>query len=221
MIGWLIEYTQRLTNTRYADDVMLFGKSAEEIIHMTELLIEELPKVGLHSNGTKTKILTSDPPEYAFLDIGGDMGEIIGNSCTHKYLGRNLPGDLAQRGRIEITYRIQVAWFKFRKHTRVFTNKQISVKLRLKLFDIVITPSILCGLSTLPVHQAPLDKINGTQLKMLREIVGWVRYPTETWEATMRRMKHRVARALIQYPISDWSKRIHGMKAKMVRRIEN
>ena len=95
------------------------------------------------------------------------------------------------------------------------------MKLRLKLFDIVITPSILFGLSTLPVHQVSLDKIDGTQRKMLRKIAGWVRYPTETWETTMRRMKYRVTRALIQYPITDWSKRIHGMKAKMVRRIEN
>ena len=85
----------------------------------------------------------------------------------------------------------------------------------------MIPPSILFGLSTLPVHQVSLDKIDGTQRKMLRKIAGWVRYPTETWETTMRRMKHRATRALIQYPITDWSKRIHGMKVKMVRRIEN
>ena len=45
--GFLLdEHMQRLTNTRYADDVMLYAKSAEEVIEMTELLIEELSKVG-------------------------------------------------------------------------------------------------------------------------------------------------------------------------------
>ena len=41
--GFLLdENMQRLTNTRYANDVMLYAKSLEEIIVMTEMLIEEL-----------------------------------------------------------------------------------------------------------------------------------------------------------------------------------
>ena len=36
---------------------------------------------------------------------------------------------------------------------------------------------------------------------MLREIAGWVRHPTELWEVTMRRMKHRVENTLQKYPV--------------------
>ena len=136
------EQKQRLTKTRYADDVMLYGKSAEEITEMTELLIEILSKVGLHLNGSKTKILTTDPQEYEFLDIGGEMVEIVRTSSTHKYLGRYLPGDLLERGTTKIAHRIQCAWFEFGKHARVLTNKNISIKLRLKLFDAAISPTI-------------------------------------------------------------------------------
>ena len=36
----------RLTNTRYADDILIYAKSLEELVHMTELLISELRSVG-------------------------------------------------------------------------------------------------------------------------------------------------------------------------------
>ena len=122
--GFLLkEHTQRLTNTRYADDVMLYAKSAEEITEMTELLVEELSKVGLQLNGTKTKILTTSPVEFDFVDIAGDMVEIVSHSNSHKYLGRYLPGDLLQRSHTEIGHRIQSAWCKFGKYVRVLMNK--------------------------------------------------------------------------------------------------
>ena len=43
---------------------------------------------------------------------------------------------------------------------------------------------------------------------MLRRIKGWVRIENETWEDTMHRMKQRVNKALLQWPIKDWSQRI-------------
>ena len=48
----------RLTDTRYADDVLLYAKSLEELQRMTDLLIVELKKVGLELNAEKNKKLT-------------------------------------------------------------------------------------------------------------------------------------------------------------------
>ena len=81
-----------------------------------------------------------------------------------------MPGDLLQRGYIEIAHRIQCAWFKFGTHARVLTNKRISVKLRLKLFDATISPSLLFGLSALPVHEVSAKKLDATQREMYRQI---------------------------------------------------
>ncbi len=41
--------SERLMNTRYADDVMLYAKSLDELERMVELLIIELNKVGLRT----------------------------------------------------------------------------------------------------------------------------------------------------------------------------
>ena len=94
-------------------------------------------------------------------------------------------------------------------------NKNISIKLRLKLFDAVVSPTLLFGLSTLPVHATTMEKIDIVQRKMIRKMVGWVRYDTETWKCTMHRMKLRVQQALQQHKIRSWSDRIENMKIFM------
>ena len=48
---------ERLTNSRYADDILVYAKSLNEAIFMMETLVEELAKVGLSLNADKTKIL--------------------------------------------------------------------------------------------------------------------------------------------------------------------
>ena len=55
--GWHIGSNQEnLTNTRYADDVLLYAKSMEELKEMLELLLDELRHVGLEMHESKTKI---------------------------------------------------------------------------------------------------------------------------------------------------------------------
>ena len=53
----------RLTNIRYADDIMLYAKSLNELEDMTGKLIDELRKIGLTLNAKKTKILRCNPSE--------------------------------------------------------------------------------------------------------------------------------------------------------------
>ena len=46
---------ERLTNVRYADDILLFGKSLDEAVSMLELLSDVLQQYGLELNVGKTK----------------------------------------------------------------------------------------------------------------------------------------------------------------------
>ena len=141
----------RLTNVRYADDVMLFAKSVGELTKMVELLVEEFALVGLELNASKSKILTNDNVDFDFMDIAENMVEIIQASESHKYLGRFLSGEVVFREKTEVNHRIQCAWYKFSQHSSTLCNRNISIKLRLKLFDSVITPTILFGLAILPL----------------------------------------------------------------------
>ena len=105
---------ERLTNTRYADDVLLYAKSLVEVQEMLSILHDELAKVGLQMHAGKTKILTtsqSGTPTLVELD---DMRiEVLPSTACHKYLGRQLCLDATSRTNVEIDNRCRCAWAKF------------------------------------------------------------------------------------------------------------
>ena len=60
-----------------------------------------------------------------------------------------------------------------RERTKL-TNNCISIKLRLRLFDAFVTPTILCGLISMPLTTSDLNQLDAIQRRMLRSLVGWV-----------------------------------------------
>ena len=84
-------------------------------------------------------------------------------------------------------------------------NKKVPVKLRLRLFDTVVTPTVIYSLSTTPLTTAQLAKLDAVQRKMLRRIIGWIRFDDEEWETTGQRMKARLDAALHLCPMKPWS----------------
>ena len=204
---------------RYADDILLFAKSLKELQNMMTALIEELGEIGLNLNAAKTKIITNEVQDDNFVMIGDVKVDVIEENGTHKYLGRYLPGVFENRGNIEITHRIQCAWYKFHRHSSTLCNKNVSIKLRLKLFDATVSPSLLFGLSVLPISHANMTKLLVCQRKMLRKIVGWVWCPGKSWESIMHIMKIKVENAMQQYLVKPWDERIRKMRAKYLNRL--
>ena len=126
--GWLLKpNTERLTNVRYADDILLFAKSREELQSMIMLLIEELRKIGLELNVSKTKILTNEIQEEHFISVGDVQIGIVAEDGKHKYLGRYLSGVFENRSTIEIAHRLQCGWYKFGQHSSTLLNKNVSM----------------------------------------------------------------------------------------------
>jgi len=68
------------------------------------------------------------------------MVEVVKLAGTHKYLGRLLSGDPKARGRCNLQFSMQCAWLKYHQHEATLQNRNIPIKLRLRLFD-VVTPS--------------------------------------------------------------------------------
>ena len=144
----------RLTNVRYADDVLLFAKSLSELRSMTEILITELRLFGLELNCSKTKILHTEFQDEEnmpdFVEIDNDFIEVLHGNRRHRYLGRRLSLHRAQRVDIEFNYRKQQAWASFHKHKKVLLNQHVALGHRLKYFDACVTPTMILALSTLP-----------------------------------------------------------------------
>ena len=224
--GLLLDSThERLTNIRYADDLLLFGKTFDEAISMFEALSEELARAGLSINGSKTKMLTTDSESSdsnvpLLADAGECMVEILRCEATHKYLGRLFSGDLRRRGQCNLNHRLACGWMKFHNLAPTLLNRKIPVPLRLKLFHSVVTPAVCYSLSTTPLTSEQIGKLDAVQRKMLRKIVGWVRFDDEDWETTGRRMKARLEAALERHPVLEWSRARELARDRLLRTVD-
>lgn len=170
--------------TRYADDILLYAKSLDELTEMAELLIVELASVGLHLNVGQTEILHSpyldDGSELDFTDINGNL--------AHRYLGSHVNLSHGDRVDFELNYRKQQGWYVSSKHKKCILNSHVSFRRRLQYFDTCVTPAILFALETFPLPPSYLDSLDPLQRKMMRRIVGWRSLPHESWRDTMIRM---------------------------------
>ena len=193
----------RLTNTRYADDILLYARSLKDLVEMAEMLIEELKSIGLYLNSSKSKILTTETTELThdanFIEVGDDYVEILLPDQFHRYLGRYVSLSREDRLDVEFRHRKQQAWHAYNKHRKCILNPHISLRRRLHYFDVCVTPTLLFALSVLPLHQSHLHALDVLQRKMLRRIIGWRMLRDESLKDTMSRMKHRFARAQYLY----------------------
>ena len=82
---------ERLTNCRYADDILLFVKSLSELREKLIMLREELASAGVEIYENKIKILpTVNDHGIDCIAIGSMTIEMIGLDESHPYLRRQL-----------------------------------------------------------------------------------------------------------------------------------
>ena len=142
--GINIVSTANLTNVRFADDLMLYAMEAD------------LASVGLSLNAAKfflTRLFTTTiSPEVAYIDFGGEMMQVLSDGETHMYFGGE--------SRTGLAHRISAAWGKFHRFRFILVNKHLSIKGRLKLFNAMVTPTALFGLSTLALTARQLEQLD-------------------------------------------------------------
>ena len=101
------------------------------------------------------------------------------------------------------------------------TNRHVNIKLRLKLFDATVTPAALYGLTSCPLTNTQLARLDTTMRKMLRRLVGWVHSnDDETWEQRGHRMKTRLDTALSLFKITPWSERVMCAKRLQLNKVQ-
>ena len=88
--GIAMDHHERLTNIRYADDLMLYARSLPALVEMIETLSCELQQVGLQLNAAKSKIFTTEPLEHPmYAEVSQDLVHVLHGEASHKYLGRH------------------------------------------------------------------------------------------------------------------------------------
>ena len=101
----------------------------------------------------KTKIMSTSCPSETTTVCITEYGpvDILGSADRHKYLGRCFCGDLKIRGKSAVDHRLSCAWMKYKAFQHVLEDKQVSIKLRFKLFGSIISSTLVYGLETTPL----------------------------------------------------------------------
>jgi hypothetical protein len=170
-----------LTNLRFADDLLLVGRSLFQVREMLSDLMEEASKVGLLIHPSKTKILNNgigNGQTQQSVVVGGRSIDILKRQGSTMYLGRLL--NLLEPTDTEINFRIKRAWAKFAIFKKELTDKDYSLYQRMRLFHAVVTPTVLYGSGTWAMTASRDQALRTTQRKMLRSILGCGRKPAES-----------------------------------------
>ena len=93
--------------------------------------------------------------------------------------------------------------------------------MRMKLFDTVVTPTAIYGLSTAPLSAADVEHLAAVQRKMLRLMVGFVKDEGDTWEDMYRRLMTRLEIAFARRPIRLWDGECRSRKLALQTRLGN
>jgi len=162
-----------LTNLRFADDILLYSTSLSTISQMIKDVSEEGVKHGLRLHPDKTKILHNGknrcrPP--AKTNIDGMSIDILKPTDSTKYLGKKLT--FAKPHQTEIENRIAAAWRKFYALKHELTSSCYSLSDRLRLFQGVITPTVLYGSASWTMTVDLENQLKRTHRQMIRMILA-------------------------------------------------
>lgn len=195
----------RLTNLRFADDMLILACNPSELEDMLNILDIELEAFGLQLHHGKSKVLTNTVTELKTIFVHDNAVEVLAPEEAHVYLGSAIAGGTCYRHQHIIDRRIKLAHAAFAKHRHALTNKGVSITLRMKLFDSVVTQTVQYGLSVIPLSKSDAIRLDRVQRKLVKTMCGWTRRAEETWQETGHRMKIKYNRALSLSCFGSWS----------------
>jgi len=165
----------RITNQRFADDVLLVGCTRYQIQEMLKDVQAAALECGLELHPDKTKVITNATKKSGRgreqqLNINGLSVELLPFSGAVKYLGRKTSFENVIE--TELNNRLRAGWAKFMSFKQELTGKHYSLHDRLRLFDSVVSPTVLYASCTWTLTRRLENLVTRTQRRMLRMILG-------------------------------------------------
>lgn len=155
----------RLSNLRFADDVVLFARSPKQLQSMLQELSETSKIAGLSMNKSKTQIMSNGPENPIKVD-GMDLQYV----SEYIYLGQLL--SFHQKVEKEISRRIALAWKAFWSLKFILLDKSLNRKLKMETLQTCVLPTLLYGCQTWNLTAKLKYTLQVCQRKMERKILG-------------------------------------------------
>ena len=162
-----------LNNLRFADDIILFAKTEEELKNLLEELNREGKKGGMEMNKKKTKIMCNEVARRRQRYGISIDGEHLEEVDQYKYLGRLLtPGNEMAK---EIDQRIKSGWRRFGQYINFLKDKRMPMCLKRRIMDTVIVPAMTYGAKTCSLTNNQKQKLAVAQRSMERAMFSITR----------------------------------------------
>lgn len=153
----------KLTNLRFADDIVIFANSLTEMKQMINELLDQCELVGLSININKTKIMTNSRKEEIKIN-----NQEINFVDQYNYLGQSISFNDRKD---EINKRINLGWKKYWSLKHIFKS-QLSSELKAKVLEACIYPVILYGSQTWSATETYYKKLTRTEMQLSRSMIG-------------------------------------------------
>lgn len=217
-VGSSIKY-RKVTNLRFADDLLLFAISLDGAQTMLKDLVKEAAKFGLEVHSSKTKLTWNgfgEGTRQTYTEVLGQTYEIVPCDGSILYLGRCF--QFSSMHDTELRHRVGKAWAKFNVFRDELTNKIYPLPERLRLFKTVIQPTFLYGCVSWTMTRTREQLVKTTERKMIRKIIGtqrlFVEGQSENWVEWVIRATRIAEEHMRNNNVPDWAEEIHRRKFK-------
>lgn len=168
-----------INNLRYADDTVLIAETAEDLQILVDRIVEYSEQYGLSLNIKKTKVMLISKTTPNFREIYVH-GEAIERVRKYNYLGTSINEN--NESSEEIKIRIEKARAIFTRMKRVFTARDLSLEIKVRLVRCYILSVLFYGMETWTLKKADTKKLEAFEMWIYRRIlkISWTeRVPNE------------------------------------------
>lgn len=166
-----------VNNLRYADDTVILSGTIYHLQCALDKINNVCLKYGLNMNEKKTKlmIITKDPNNARHINTKLILNNNnIERVYSYKYLGTwiSSDGDMTK----EIKCRVEIARAAFCKMRKTFSNRDLSLELRIRMLKCYIFSILLYGMEAWTLKEKDMQKIQSFEMWCYRRIlsISWV-----------------------------------------------
>jgi len=159
----------------FADDIVLIDESREGVNTRLERWRDTLEARGFRLNRSKTEYL-----QCRFsTNEGGVAREVVieGASTPRVERFRYLGSIIQENGEIDedINHQIKVGWQKWRNASGVLCDRRILLRLKGKVYRMVVRPALLYGAECWPIKKSHLQRMRVAEMRMICWVCGHTR----------------------------------------------
>ena len=163
---------KNINNIRYADDTALVADSNENLQQIVNKVKQESDEKGLNMNVSKTKTMVVSKTEDKKANIFVE-GKELEQVKTSKYLGQTID----ENGKCEDEVRQRIAKPKstFLRMKKIFSSRDITLHLKLKLVKCYIMPIMSYAAETWTMYKTMEKKIEAFEMWIFRKLgrISW------------------------------------------------